>query len=163
MTGLDYLRDELAKRGLSKTQIESKSVAVVLDVIANTGERYTNLQGEEAHASNRLYALERTLEVKERRLSSLEFKLNELRREAQGYKDYIDEFNKSLLECETQEGRDAMRIAQMFVNSVDVDTKYDNTAYIIGLASILSGGKINAINELKKINKKIPISDFSYI
>lgn len=156
MTGLDYLRDELAKRGLSKTQIESKTAAVVLDVIANTGERYTNLQGEEAHASNRLYALERILEVKERELSRLEFKLNELRREMREYKDYINEFNKSLLECETQEGRDAMKIAQMFVNSVDVDTKYDNTAYIIGLASILSGGKINAIKELKKVNKKIP-------
>lgn len=155
MTGLDYLRDELAKRGLSKTQIESKSVAAVLDVVANTGERYTNLQGEEVHASNRLYALERTLEVKERQVRRLEFKLSELGREMQEYKDYINEFNKSLLECETQEGRDAMRIAQMFVNSVDVDTKYDNTAYIIGLASILSGGKINAIKELKKINKKI--------
>lgn len=155
MTGLDYLRDELAKRGLSKAQIESKSVAVVLDVVANTGERYTNLQGEEAHASNRLHELECTLEVKERQLRSLEIKLNESRREMQEHKDYINEFNKSLLECETQEGRDAMRIAQMFINSVDVDTKYDNTAYIIGLASILSGGRINAINELKKINKKI--------
>ena len=156
MTGLDCLRDELAKRGLSKAQIESKSVAVVLDVIANTGERYTNLQDEEAHASNKLNELKYVLKAGERQLSSLEFKLNELRREMRGYKDYINEFNKSLLECETQEGRDAMRIAQMFVNSVDVDTKYDNTAYIIGLASILSGGKINAIKELKKINKKIP-------
>lgn len=155
MTGLDCLRDELAERGLSKTQIESKSVAVVLDIIANTGERYTNLQAEEVHATNKLYKLERILEVKERELRELEFRLNELNREMREYKDYINELNKSLLECETQEGRDAMRIAQMFVNSVDVDTKYDNTAYIIGLASILSGGKINAINELKKINKKI--------
>ena len=155
MTGLDYLRDELAERGLSKTQIESKSVAVVLDVIANTGERYTNLHDEEVRASNKLYKLERISEVKERELRELEFRLNELKREMREYEDYINEFNKSLLECETQEGRDAMRIAQMFVNSVDVDTKYDNTAYIIGLASILSGGKINAINELKKINKKI--------
>ena len=155
MTGLDCLRDELAKRGLSKTQIESKSVAVVLDVIANTGERYTNLQAEEVHASNKLCELENTLRVRERQLSGLEIRLNELRREMWEHNDYINEFNKSLLECETQEGRDAMRIAQMFVNSVDVDTKYDNTAYIIGLASILSGGKINAIKELKKINKKI--------
>ena len=49
-----------------------------------------------------------------------------------------------------------MRIARMFVNMVDVDTKYDNTAYIIGLAAILSRGGINAIGELKKINKKLP-------
>ena len=57
---------------------------------------------------------------------------------------------------DNEEGRDTMRIAQMFVNMVDVDTKYDNTAYIIGLAAILSRGGISAIDELKKINKKLP-------
>ena len=44
----------------------------------------------------------------------------------------------------------------MFIDSVDVATKYDNTAYIIGLASILSNGSMDAIAELRKINNKLP-------
>jgi hypothetical protein len=47
----------------------------------------------------------------------------------------------------------------MFVNTVSVETKYDNTAFIIGLAAILSNGRINPISELKKINKKLPDVD----
>ena len=44
----------------------------------------------------------------------------------------------------------------MFINSTDVNTKYDNTAYIIGLASILSGDTNSSpIAQLKKINPKL--------
>ena len=71
-------------------------------------------------------------------------------------RNYIDVFLKAISDCETQEARDALRTAQMFINSVSVDTKYDNTAFIIGLASILSQGKTGAIDELRKINPKIP-------
>jgi hypothetical protein len=72
--------------------------------------------------------------------------------------DYINKFNKSIRECETPEGRDAIRLAQMYIKSVDVDTKskYDNTAYILGLASILSKENINAIGELRKIKNELP-------
>ena len=49
-----------------------------------------------------------------------------------------------------------MRRAQMFVNSVDVETKYDNTAFIVALGAILSDGKIGAIEELRKINPRMP-------
>ena len=69
--------------------------------------------------------------------------------------EYIKKFLDSIEKCETAEARDTMKTAQMFVNSVDVDTKYDNTAFIIGLASILSNGQINGIDELKKINKNM--------
>jgi hypothetical protein len=43
----------------------------------------------------------------------------------------------------------------MFVNSVNIDSKYDNTAFIVGLAAILSNGECGAISELKKINPKL--------
>ena len=72
------------------------------------------------------------------------------------WEEYVDKFNKSLEECETAEGRDTLRTAQMFVNTVDIETCYDRTAYIIGLASILSNGRMSAIDELKKINKNLP-------
>jgi len=166
MTGLDCLREEMMNRGLNKAQCNSKVAAVVLDIVANAGTKYQEIYEEEQEASKELRSIERHLKLIKDELSRTKLLLNKYEREIdeaaerrEHCEDYIDEFNKSLQKCETAEGRDAMRTAQMFVNSVDVDTKYDNTAYIIGLASILSGGKVQAMQELKKINKKLPINN----
>ena len=156
MTSLDCLREELKRRGMNKTQIESAVVAVVLDIVANSGNKYAEIRKAENNASIKLENLENQIRNAERRLRSMRIEEEELRQRREHFEDYIDKFNKGLNECETAEGRDAMRTAQVYINSVDVDTKYDNTAYIIGLASILSNGKISAIEELQKINKKIP-------
>ena len=40
-----------------------------------------------------------------------------------------------------------------------VNTKYDNTAFIVGLAALLEGTRLNAVAELKKINKGLPEID----
>ena len=77
----------------------------------------------------------------------------------QADKEYIANFYKALFDCDTEEGKDVMRTAQVFINSVNVKTVYDNTAFIIGLAAILSGGKVGAIEELHKLNTKIPSVD----
>ena len=169
MTGLDCLREEMKNRGMLQSQIDSKVVPVVLDIIAGSEMKYTEMWKEETEETKRLSQLKKEIRSAERRLQYLEGRLSEMLREEEKAmqdrkhrEDYIDEFNKSLEECETAEGRDAMRVAQMYVNSVDVDTKYDNTAYIIGLAAVLSRGKINAIKELKKINKKLPAFEDYY-
>ena len=65
------------------------------------------------------------------------------------------EFNESLKNCETPEARDAMRAAQVFVNAVNVDSKYDNTAFIIGLSAILSKNGVGPLETLKKMNPKL--------
>lgn len=171
MTGIDCLREELEMRGLSKAQIESKVVAVVLDVVANSGNKYAEMWKHEQGESKKLRDLERGIRRAERELDSIQKQIaifeaeeNRARESRKHCEDYIDQFNSSLLACETAPGRDAMRTAQVFVNSVSVDTKYDNTAYIIGLAAILSKGGLNAIQELKKINKKLPdISEWTTI
>lgn len=165
MTGLDCLREEMMNRGLTKQQCNSKTVAVVLDILANDGNNYQKTWECEQGYTERLSHLETELNNieyiicrKENELFTYQRQIEKAKENREHCEDYIDEFNKSLQECETAEGRDAMRTAQMFVNSVDVNTKYDNTAYIIGLASILSGGKVQAIQELRKINKKLPIN-----
>jgi hypothetical protein len=56
--------------------------------------------------------------------------------------------------CETPQGRDAMRAAQVFANSVNIQTCYDNNAFIIGLASILAGKEMAPIDVVKKIVPK---------
>lgn len=169
MTGLDCLREEMQKRGLSKAQIESGTAAVVLDILANSGTKYTKMWKEEFDKSKRLKSIEGDIRDSKRELEQLRAVIAKCEKEEKQAlehrkhcEDYIDEFNKSIMECESETGRDSMKTAQMFVNTVSVDTKYDNTAFIIGLAAILSNGHINPISELKKINKKLPDIDIDW-
>ena len=69
--------------------------------------------------------------------------------------DYITNFNKEREKLETPEARDRLKLAQLFANSVHVKTAYDNTAYIVCLGALLSGAKVDAIKEIKKINPDI--------
>lgn len=160
MTGLDLLKEEMKKRGLNQAQCDSKVAVVVLDILAETKTAYTDLR----EAENRVNDL-RTQEYRlKARVDRLDAELIEMQKRINSAKDcewiyapeYIQAFYESLKECETEEGRDALKAAQMFVNTVTIDSKYDNTAFIIGLASILSQGHVGAIDELKKINNKIP-------
>jgi len=156
MTGLDCLYEELEKRGFKVWQAkQSKMLPAVLDILANTGTLYSDLHEartqldilksqceglkNQIHAGNILQAREE----------------KQLRERWEAAEHYVERFNASLAACETEEGRDAMRAAQVFVNAVSVDTKYDNTAFIIGLAAILSKNGIGAMDELKKINSKV--------
>ena len=166
MTGLDCLREEMKNRGMRQSQIESQVVPVILDIIAESENKYAEMWREEVAETTKLKELRSEIRSAEHRLDYLNRlvgKMEQEEEEAEKHRehceDYIDEFHKALEACETADGRDIMRVAQMYVNSVSVDTKYDNTAYIIGLAAILSGGKINAIEELQKINKKLPAFD----
>ena len=155
MTGLELLREELKKRGFNDHNVNGKLVAAVLDILSNTDHVYSDM----VKAEQELDAVRRR--VKRMTLEYLR-REHELEKAEQDFKQarwemvqYIEKFNSALSECETAEGRDAMRRAQMFVNSVSVGSKYDNTAFIIGLASILTNGSIGAIDELKKVNPKL--------
>lgn len=166
MTGLDCLREEMRKRGLSSAQCESRTVAVVLDILAGSGDKYTKMWATENNESKQLDFLQKQVSFQQSQLRYFEDAtqrqekiLAEMKEKKEHFEDYIDDFYKALEDCETAEGRDAIKTAQMFINSVKVDTKYDNTAFIIGLASILSRGGINAIKELQKINKRLPSYD----
>lgn len=156
MTGFDALREELKNRGCNSAQCESKVVGVVLDIVSNNKDLYSKLQEEEQTETKRLREIENEIKFTRNKLRSIQFQCDKLMRDKEWMVDYIQRFNEALAECETPEGRDAMKRAQVFVNSVSVDTKYDNTAFIIGLSAILSEGKIGSIQELKKINPKIP-------
>lgn len=155
MTGIECLQAELKNRGCTRGQIESKAVAIVLDILTESGDNFKQ-QHDALEELRRL-----RMEISELRLRKERYQyeikqeeqtIQQVRKEAQAY---IDSFYKALEECETAEGKDMLRLAQMFVNSVDVNSKYDNTAYIIGLAGILSGNKVAPIPELKKINRKL--------
>jgi len=179
MTGLECLRREMKKRGASEAMCKSKTAAMVLDILAETQDGiYAETQeAEEKEASllkrvryaeenyssveYRLRAAEAQLSVINRKITEGKSQLTKAKqKELEDAREYIEKFNKSLEQCELPKARDQMRTAQLFMDAAEVNTKYDNTAFIIGLAAILSGGKIAPIDELKKINKKIASYDF---
>ena len=155
MTGLDCLREEMQKRGFNKAQIQSKIAAAVLDILANTGTVHTDIVEAENKLSDITKKYHTVRDEVSRQNFLMEHRERELKAKEEKASEYIQRFNESLSDCETPEGRDALKRAQMFVNSVTVQSKYDNTAFIIGLSAILSDGKISAIEELKKMNPKL--------
>lgn len=159
MTGLDCLKQEMLKRGLTKQQTESKILAVVLDIIANSDGEYLNLYEVEQtalqreseafnHVQHELYEGREKIAELDEEERVLEAHINELRKE-------IAATEEKMLEAETPEARDALRKAAFLKHSVDVESKYDNTAYIISLGAILSGGACDPIATERKINPKL--------
>lgn len=168
MTGLELLQEEMRRRGATPNQINSKAVGMVLDIIsgsiskntyldiAEAKQHLTNIRNQLSRDEQEMIALRRRIQKEKDEWYIERNKMNEAMKDlGDEYIEYIENFQKSLMETETPEGRDAMRIAQMFINSVEIDTKYDNTAFIIGLSAILSGNRINAMEELKAINPKL--------
>ena len=167
MTGLECLKSEMLARGFTKQQTESKTVLGVLEILSDSNGRYSDMSRIEQELKlleQRKRNLWSTCKAYEDKVNACKSELQQIiqmvdsvaDKHYQEARNYIDVFLKAISDCETQEARDALRTAQMFINSVSVDTKYDNTAFIIGLASILSQGKTGAIDELRKINPKIP-------
>ena len=168
MTGLELLREEMGKRGLNKAQQTSKVAAVVLDIlsgdeglrsrinenIADSEARLAQLQREIACSNNELHNIKQAiggaLGQKRHELERWECSLSE-------QEEYIKSLVGDIKNCETAEGRDAMRNAQIFIQGVDgyVQSAYDRTAYITALGAILTHGSYNNVRELKKINPKL--------
>lgn len=173
MTGLEMLKEEMLKQGASKSQVNSQTLILAVAVLAQNEEYITLFEKEKELGSIQFQINNIIREIQDAKDDLKRWKeelqkiksestdvfdesigrIMKIRKEAQ---QYIDDFYETIEKCETPQERDKLKVAQMFVNSVTIDTKYDNTAFIIGLASILSGGNVSAINELRKINPKIP-------
>lgn len=160
MTGLEALREEMLKAGATRQQVESKTVVLVVSCLTHMDYQV-------------IFDLEKDVKVMERKIKNLSYQIglreaelrnltNRCQREEEHIKnnkaslnEYIANFNKSLESMETPEARDRLRTAQLFMNTVNIDTKYDNTAFIVGLGALLNGISYNPLEELKKINPKV--------
>lgn len=166
MTGLELLKQEMIKRGANKTMTESKTVCMVLDILANAGTVYSDIQEASKQLDNLRKQLDdyrQELNARARELSDLRARRSveyqELQRAREAFekerdeaKSYIEKFNASLENMESEEARDRLRTAQVYVNSVDIKTAYDNTAFINWFGAILAGDKTGGIESFKKIN-----------
>lgn len=173
MKELEEVKQEMKNRGWQNTNL--KCLPMIVDIccdkqitlyenIAELEERKMALSEEVDSLNDRRAAIMREI-VRNRNINEqmLEDRWKESRAKdlevASQVNAYIDKFFEALNNCETAEGRDALRIAQTYVNSVNVETKYDNTAFIVGLAAVLSKTEISPVEELKKINRKLAVGD----
>lgn len=155
------LETKLQQMGLTQAQVNCKATKATFVVCANNPEvtELYELEKRIERAARELDNVKRESERQLRKLNGLKLQYKEQECRAQEIQEetnkYIDEFNDALKNCETAEGRDTLRLAQMFVNSVDVESVQNNTAYINGLACILSSGKCGSMfNGFKKIEKQ---------
>lgn len=138
MYSLDWLRGEMIARGCTKAQAEGIAVAVAYDILTNSGGKITELQKEERETTEKLTQLlkdsYRLQKEKQQLQRDIHFERAEFDKEEQRLKAWEAELEK----CESAAERDKMRKAQFFLKSFKVDSKYDNTAKINGLAAILA-------------------------
>lgn len=163
MTGLQALKLEMLERGCTRAQTEAKAVAVVLDIIANTGDKYTSeWQDEEeikklksyiAFYNNKLSSEQQEIKSERQQIEKWREEVEERKQEVIRYQQ---EFNNALRNMETDEARDLLRTVQLFIELVNVKTAYDNTAYIYGLAAIMSRGAVKMPDEMKKVSSELP-------
>ena len=151
MTGLDMLKQEMLKRGCTKAQTESKLVAIVLDIVAEAGTAYTDLREAEERMKDIAFAAA-ALQIQRKEVKTAE----ETFRAETG--KYIEDFKNLLRDCETAKARDALKVAQIFTDSIQIRTAYDNTAYINGLAMILCGQEIPAPIALRRVEESPRVS-----
>lgn len=159
MTGREKIRAEMINRGCSKGLADSKSVDIALDIISESDEGvYVNIR-EAEETLKRLRREIKNLEADKERLvkNYLEHKevltnrLEKLKAKRLEDEAYLKEFSEKLLTCETAEARDTLRMLQTFRNSIEIKSMLDNTAYIIGMAAIITGKKFDPVKEFRKI------------
>lgn len=163
MTGREILNQKLKAKGLTDVQIKSKAVETTIAVLAEEtdGTNYSALiqdaiqeyrvarNNADAEA-RRYYAREAEISDQKKANSARE---QDLIKSANGIKNLLIDLEKvydEILELETAEQRDRTRTARFFMDSVNVNTVYDNTAYIKGLSAILSGKEIPADEQSEK-------------
>ena len=159
------LQEELRRLGAKENQINSKIVDYMLTALTNDESflESFDIQQEIIERKRELRGIEQDIKQKRQYMAELgenyKSTLNMISERKQSLEKYAEDFNNSLNNTETSEGRDHLRAAQYFVNSVDRKSKYDNTAFIVGLAAILCGAQIDPVGELRKINPRLFISE----
>ncbi len=159
-------QDALIKAGANKRMANSKIAEVCFTVCANNPKLLELIDLDRACEKKKTELINIESQIHLAKMLKPEYeRIKEFIKSHEGMEkaadiyqanvEYIEKFNKSLDECDTKEGRDALRLAQVFVNSVDTNTDQNNTAFINGLACILSRGECGSLfNGFKKLNAK---------
>lgn len=167
MSGIELIRERLTELGLNKAATHNKGVELTVAIIANGDDvdatiAFKELIDEYHISFNTLNSERAELNRKQRELSLYEKHLSEekeriskssriLEEQRIQLTHMIDDFKDCLCECETAEGRDAARKTAFYIANTNVNTAYDNTAFINGLAVLLSDTQSNLPDNIKKV------------
>lgn len=170
MNSIETYRDAMINAGITKQMAESKTAMIALSVLSNNPDLIKvydieqiirDTERKAVQALRRYDCLTDMVERLESKYGSIKANIeaSEIYQRTENMCDrmneYLDRFFESINNCETKEGRDAIKAAQMFVNTVEVNSKYDNTAFIAGMAAILSRTPSMSLDRLEKVNHKI--------
>ena len=167
MTSLEELKQEMILRGAKANQVNGKTVAMVLDILSNSNSINTNeweseqkvkrLEERKSQINKEIERLneeaKKARELKDTELRNVYKNIEERERGIQDMIQYCKDLKQSIEQCETEEGREKVRLAQVFRNSVNVGIGVaDSAAYVLGLAMLLTGcdlrGGVNALKEI---------------
>jgi mevalonate kinase len=154
MTGFENLKLKLLELGATKQQVESR--AVELTILALTEEQnggavnlnsiFTDILTQHKRATEKLIIESDKYTQKTIDLANIERQIKELKQQEETatleiYQaiDEIKSILEEVLEPETAEGRDKLRALHTLEQHTEINTVYDNTAFIRAAGNILSG------------------------
>lgn len=141
---LEELKQEMIKRGRPKSQVNSKTVALVLDILADSGTAFIDAWEAEEKTRVETARLESERQSLKRQIDEYEKMRKATEASFAGKTAYIKDWYETIKATETAEGRDTMRKAQFYIN--EVRTIATPATYADGLARILASGGSFQIN-----------------
>ena len=156
MLTYEQLKEEMKKRGCNLQQVESRLTRIILDILTENGTTLTDAFDVEKKAQTKMNEAGEMEARVLRRENSLKEQKEELLKKQERIWQYISDFQKALGECETKEGRDMMRRAQVFINTVNIETSQNNTAFIEALGRIMSEGEVGSLKAFEQITAEKP-------
>lgn len=129
----EEMQSEMRKRGATRQTTNCVTARMCYDILSGAGTVFEDIpQAEKALAK-----IKDACEFERRRLSCKQEAIEKRERT-------VRELSAKLQEAQTEEAKDRIRLAEYFKANCEISTKYDNTAFINGLAAILAGKKPEA-------------------
>ena len=129
----EEMQSEMKKRGATRQGTNGVTARMCYDILSGAGTVFEDILKAEKDLDEIKRACERARRFWSRDLEALK----ELERT-------LRELSATLQEAQTEEAKDRIRLAEYFKANCERNTKYDNTAFINGLAAILAGKKPEA-------------------
>jgi hypothetical protein len=144
MSGMDELNKKLVEMGANKAQLGSKVIPMMLSIFAdaeNAIDAYKALEELRHGAMNAENMYREAYHTYLRKVDEADLEWNAFRKWKEQEQAKIDQAREQLLQLETAEARDRLRLARVFEATVSPQNVYQQTEFIKGMAAILSGGK----------------------
>lgn len=152
MTGYELLEYELIKE-FSKSKILSNRplIQAVVKILAEQEDRVALDLAEQKHNDAVFLLHQERKKEEENRQREIELKIKTMELSQQSVElEKREKEIQQMMELETPETRDRVRLSRIYKDSIEINTCYDNTAYIKGVGAILSGKELDDVQDEKE-------------